>query len=352
MAYFATGYAFGSEPAWERIQRSLPQFHLRGYKHKERELWMLDAWQTRFAAPHEPFGDGPPSPHDFAVKAQPVPEAVALFDRIEEALGEWWGSRVYGADWLLVPWSVASAAGVPTFAFIADDESYDFAALVAEGAFVRVGCRVGLLDVVLDGESFRIVPYSDEDDEPLAPELLDKLASLPGVRLSKPAAPFDSAFYSQPAGLWPAEWGDGEKLLGLGTWDPLLNFEQTFALVYQANPPALPAPPAKPAKPTPEPSNDIGLVLTLAAVLWPIGIFLACGFLLRSERRKALVTGILAAAGLLIAIGLEQLERHLPPALVANNATVLAYLIAAAGAALGLRAWMKRLRWTRGPRRR
>jgi hypothetical protein len=75
-------------------------------------------------------------------------------------------------------------------------------------------------------------------------------------------------------------------------------------------------------------------------------VFLACAHLLKSRRRKALAVGLLAAVGLVLAIGLEALERALTPALGDDARTVAGatYAVIAVGAALGIRAWLKRVR--------
>jgi len=73
MGYFTTGHAFGPEPDWTGIQRCIPAFLLRGYKHKERELWMLDEWRTSVGGVHYSFNEEPIGPRYLASKAHENP---------------------------------------------------------------------------------------------------------------------------------------------------------------------------------------------------------------------------------------------------------------------------------------
>lgn len=351
MGYLATGYAFAREPDWVRIHREIPAFHVRGYKHKERELWLLDAWNTPIGDAHSPFHAEPIQRRDLHSRpARPVSETVIVFDRICDLLRES-GSVYYEPGWLSVPLSISLAARTSAFAFTADDEVFDFATHVDSGTFVRLGCRLEFLDLMLDHGTFRITPYeSEEDDEAPAPELLRRLASIPGVRVVKPVK-INGGFsiYQHPTDQWPTEWGNCKDLLGFGTFDPFDNFQQAFALTYQANPSSSSLPEqAKPGRATSGPPNDIGAVGAIAScVLWPIGIFLTCRYLLKSQRREALQTALVTAMGLVLMLVLDGIEGVMKRAgaLEHVNLAYGAYALVAACAAIAVRAWLKRQPW-------
>ena len=45
MGYFRNGFVFSVEPQHESIAIACPTCSLRGYKHKEGPLWLLDLWE-------------------------------------------------------------------------------------------------------------------------------------------------------------------------------------------------------------------------------------------------------------------------------------------------------------------
>src|SRR5688572_738827 len=152
MGYLSSGYAFSVEPDWERVRRLLPAFQVRGYKHKDRPLWMLDAWKT---APHVhehfPFTGQPIEFRDLEIEAAELDAPLAkTFERICDLVADA-EDLSYERAFLRVPLAIAAAAKAPTFAFTADDDTLDFAALVDSGSYVSMGCRMESLDIVLDG---------------------------------------------------------------------------------------------------------------------------------------------------------------------------------------------------------
>jgi hypothetical protein len=243
MGYFASGFAFGSAPNWQRLEELLTGFWVRGYRHKTATVLMLDAYRPRTdGREHFPFTAGPITAKDVAASEVPArPAVVQAFDAVGERLRESAGGD-YETHWLDVPLLIASAAGTPTFAFTADDEAFDRAAFVASGAIVRARCRLDVFDVCLEDDTVTVVPYAVEgDDYTAGDDLQGTFEHLPNVRVGKPKL-LEGGFriFDHPSTLWPKEWGDAGELLGFGTFDAFESFDEDFELVFESRPTAKP----------------------------------------------------------------------------------------------------------------
>ncbi len=348
MGYLASGYAFSVEPDWQRVRRLLPGFHVRGYKHRNRALWMLDAWKTIPGVnEHFPFTGAPIEFKDLKLEsAEPDVPLATTFEQIcdlVEASGQYLG---YERALLRVPLAVAAAAKAPTFVFAADDDTLDFAALVEGGSYVKAGCRMEVLDMVLDGGLLRVMPLESDadDDDGTMSELLRGLAKIENVSLGEPTrVDGGRRIYHHPTTVWPDEWGSAEELLGFGTFDPFDTFAEQFEPVFEANPPKNGPVGQRAGRvvPRPAPSRDLGVLAAIAACfLWPFGIGLAIYHALRNEGRKAGQAGILRAAGLVLMIGgLTPLQIGLGPAASRDYEDLIygGFAVVAAAVALGLR---------------
>jgi hypothetical protein len=357
MGYLASGYAFSVEPDWERVRRLLPKFHVRGYKHKDRPLWMLDAWQTT-PGEHYPFTGQPIEFKDLKIEgAKPDSPLATTFERICDLVAASDEYPSYERAFLRVPLAIAAAAKAPTFAFTADDDTLDFAALVDSGSYVSLGCRMESLDMVLDDGVLRVMPFrsdEDEDDDGPASELLRGLARLENVRVGETRTVEGGwLIYHHPTAVWPDEWGNVEELLGFGTFDPFETFAEQFAPVFEANlpksPPRAPAantPRVAQAAPRPAPTRDLGMLAAiLACFLWPVGLGLVVYHAVRNEGRKAGQAGILCGAGLALMIfGLAPLQIGLGAEASREHEDLiyLSFAVVAAAVAIGLRSWLMR----------
>jgi hypothetical protein len=316
---------------------------------------MLDAWKSiRGVDEHYPFTGEPIRFKDLAIEgAEPDSALATTFERICDLVAAEYPP--YERAFLRVPLAIAAAAAAPTFAFTADDDTLDFAALIESGSYVRMGCRMEELDLVLDDGVLRVTPLdSDEHDDGRRPELERGLARLENVRVGElTTAAGGNLIYYHPSTVWPAEWGNAEELLGFGTFDPFETFAEQFAPVFEANlPKSAPRAPAadKPrveqAAPPATPTRDLGMVAAIAACfLWPVGIGLVIYHAARNESRKVAQAGILCAAGIVLMIGgLAPIEIGLGPARAQEYRDLIftGFAGVAAVVAIGLRAWLMR----------
>jgi len=353
MGYLASGYAFSAEPDWERVRRLLPAHHVRGYKHKERPLWMLDAWKSIRGVPeHYPFTGEPIRFQDLEIEGAERDSALATtFERICDLVAY----PPYERAFLRVPLAIAATANAPTFAFTADDDTLDFAALIDADSYVRIGCRMEDLDLVLDDGVLRVMPLdSGEHDDGSMSELLLDLARIENVRIGEPTTVGgeSSLIYYHPSTVWPREWGNAEELLGFGTFDPFETFTEQFAPVFEANLPKS-APPA-PAANTPRveqaaarttSTRDLGMLAAIAACfLWPVGIGLAIYHLAKNEGRKASQAAILCGAGFVLIVALAPIQIGLGPAASQEYSDLIytGFAVVAAAVAIALRSWLMR----------
>lgn len=350
MGYLGSGYAFCAEPDWERVRRLLPSFHVRGYRHKDRPLWMLDAWKSiRGVDEHYPFTGEPIRFEDLEIEgAKPDSALATTFERICDLLASEYPP--YERPFLRVPIAIAAAANAPTFAFTADDDTLDFAALIVSGSYVRLGCRMEALDLVLDNGVLRVMPLESDDGGPMS-ELLRRLARIENVRVDEPttAVGENRLIYYHPSTVWPSEWGNAEELLGFGTFDPFETFAEQFTPVFEGNPPksapAATTPRVEQVAPRPAATRDLGVLAAIAACfLWPVGIGLVLYHAAKNERRKAAQAAILCGAGVVLIVGLAPIQIGLGPAASQEYSDLIytGFAVVAAAVAIALRSWLMR----------
>ena len=355
MGYLSSGYAFSAEPDWERVRRLLPAYRVRGYKHKDRSLWMLDAWKSiPGVSEHYPFTGEPIQFQDLELEgAEPASPLATTFERICDLVASPYPP--YERAFLRVPLAIAAAANAPTFAFTADDDTLDFAALIDAGSYVRMGCRMEGLDLVLDDGALCVMALDrGEHDDESTPGLLHRLARVANVRIGEPTADAGetSLIYYHPSAVWPSEWGNAEELLGFGTFDPFETFAEQFALVFEANPPTK-APPERGVTtprveqhaPRPTPTRDLGMLAAIAACfLWPVGIVLAIYHLAKNEGRKAAQAAILCGTGIVLMVALAPIQISLGAAASQEYSDLIytGFAVVAAVVAIALRSWLMR----------
>jgi hypothetical protein len=318
---------------------------------------MLDAWKTiRGVDEHFPFTGQPIEFKDLAIeRAEPDSPLATTFERICDIVAASGEYLPYERALLRVPLAIAAAAKAPTFAFTADDDTLDFAALVESGSYVSMGCRMERLDLVLDGGALRVTPLdSDEDDDGAMSELLRGLARIEDVRVAEPTTVDGGRLiYHYPSAMWPGEWGNAEELLGFGTFDPFERFAEQFAPVFGANLPK--GAPRAPAAKTPRvehaarshaPPRDLGVPAAIAAcALWPVGIGLLIYHAARNESRKVTQAAILSSAGVGLMIGgLAPIQIGLGAAASRDYGDLIyvGFFLVAAAVAIGLRSWLMR----------
>lgn len=236
MGYLSSGFAFDGIPDWGAVHSVFESFSIRGYKHKECGVCLLDVWKSKKNHPSRYPFTTQPIPAESIPHPMPTSRITAAFDEICSILSAV-ETVEYQPDWLCIPLLLSSAIDRPTFAFTADDDLVDYGALASPTALVRMGCQIGMFDIVLENGIFSVTPFASEEQEETVEyddELFAALASIEEVRVL-PARAISGGLqiYRHPSDMWPSEWGDVEKLLGFGTFDPLLDLDNDFEVVYE-----------------------------------------------------------------------------------------------------------------------
>ena len=238
MGYFSNGFVFTTLPDFEGVGNAIPNRWARGYKHNQNSIWLLDLWRSlekpqRRREPFcEPAGDG--FQMDLAVIDGATREFLDIFERLLRAVSLRDSSLAFSSTYLAL--AVAAAARCPTFFFAADDEETDMGCNAIPGSLISFGCRLDRLCVEYNGEKVSATPlnYDEDDDEDGMRELIAAANTVPGLSVQKPRTIEGGQIsYEHPVAQWPEVAGDPTEILGLGTWDPLLNIEQDFRVVYE-----------------------------------------------------------------------------------------------------------------------
>lgn len=112
---------------------------------------------------------------------------------------------------------------MPILSIVSDDDSIDFACIVANGKLMRINCRCEDLQIRYSGGQLRIqplVPESAEDEDCLTDlELLKSL--LPDVPIEERTTPWNAELHALASEEWKLFTGGvDQEMLGLGTFDP------------------------------------------------------------------------------------------------------------------------------------
>lgn len=237
MGYFANGFVFTDQPDFEAASKVVPGRLARGYKHNQHPIWLLDMWKPRgkLQLRRSPFCD--PAADGFHTdSALDVPTRAFLtaLEALREAIEL--GSREPEVSGIHLALGVAAAARCPAFFFAANDEETDMACNAVSGSLVSFGCRLDRLSVQYISGQTTITPlnYLEDGDEEGLQDLIGAAKTVAGISvLASRDIEDGQVLYENPVGHWPKAAGNPADILGLGTWDPLLNVEKDFAVVFE-----------------------------------------------------------------------------------------------------------------------
>jgi hypothetical protein len=238
MGYFANGFVFTSEPDFASASRVVPGRFVRGYKHNRQPIWLLDIWKPRgkLQVRRSPFCD--PAAEAFRTDLTrvdaPTNAFLAALERLRQAIGHRGdGPEVSGVHLAL---AVADATACPSYFFAADDEETDMGCNAVSTSLVSFGCRLDRLSIRYTSGQTTVIPlnYLEDGDEEGLQELIAAASNVPGVSLQAPRdIEGGQVLYENPVDQWPKTAGNPAEILGLGTWDPLLNIDEDFTVVFE-----------------------------------------------------------------------------------------------------------------------
>jgi hypothetical protein len=238
MGYFANGFVFTSEPKFKAISTTVPGRFVRGYKHNVQSIWLLDIWKPRgkLLLRNSPFCDQAADGFrtDTGTVDGPTTTFLKSFQRLNNALGNPNPGRE--ASYIHSALSVTAAASCPTFFWAADDDEIDMGCRTVPGSLVSFGCRLDRLSIRYnDGHATATPMHSVEDhDDDVFEEMIANAKSVPGLTLRQTReVKGGRTLYENPIEFWPKEAGNPAEILGLGTWDPLMNLEADFSVVFE-----------------------------------------------------------------------------------------------------------------------
>jgi hypothetical protein len=238
VGYFANGFVFTAEPDFAAVSAAICGRFVRGYKHNRQPVWLLDLWEPRGwrSTRHHPFQDA--AADGFRAKLTAVDadtrEFLATFQRLRVAVGHRNGEPEQGNVHLAL--AVAAAARRPTFFFAADDQETDMGCRALPGSLASFGCQLDRLAVEYSAGRTTATPlnFLEDDDEGGLRDVIARASLVAGMSvLPRRDIEGGQRLYENPVAQWPREAGDPVEMLGLGTWDPLLNVERDFAVVFE-----------------------------------------------------------------------------------------------------------------------
>lgn len=238
MGYFGNGFVFTSKPDFEAATKVVPDRLARGYKHIHHPVWLLDFWKPRgkLQVRRAPFCD--PAADGFRTDLSGIDAATRAFLTVLEGLEPATGCRNTGPEISCVHLALAisGATQCPTFFFAADDDETDIGCNAVWGSLVSFGCRLDRLSVDYIAGQTTVTPlnYLEDVGEEDLQELILAVKSVAGISvLEQRDIENGQVLYENPVGQWPKAAGNPTEILGIGTWEPLLNLENDFAVVFE-----------------------------------------------------------------------------------------------------------------------
>lgn len=238
MGYFGSATVLTSEPDWQRLD-SLTDLHsLRGYKHNEKSLWLIETGYCQGNPPENAFTDYP----ECRPKVTPGTVHASLFDAKKTILDlmKSIGEPFHGFDKHLfdVPLRLSAALGQDLFFFAADDESTDFACRLNPAGIASFTAKSYYCLYQFESGKHKVKLVTEEEE----PGKTDHLENCKAIILRKhPKAQVEiseytedfSDLYSCAVKHWPEAAGDPEQTLMIGTWDPFTNVPDDYTIVYE-----------------------------------------------------------------------------------------------------------------------
>lgn len=236
MGYFGAGVVLVENPDWMKLESLPANIGWAGYEYAHGKVWILDFWHSASKRKHYPLTG---SSESSLVDPLPGDRATDSFDRIAATLKGL--DFTYGNRWLRFALNTAKLLGQPTFLWGADDENLDFACHADPSGVLRIACRFDPFELRYSDGLWQVTPRIDSEDPdgPWSDVHRSRLGEIADLQITEPhIIEGGDTFYEFPVSEWPKSAGDPEEVLSLGTWDPYLNWEEDFSMVYERTTPA------------------------------------------------------------------------------------------------------------------
>lgn len=231
MGWGSIGIVFDNEPSWDCLEALGPDVSLRGYRHKNRRLWLLEAWQPERANEHFAFQSFWPERFKLS-EAVTLPEGCAGFLGKMRAISDI--VKTFSPNVLAYGMAVATLTGKRTYLWGADDDDFNLAMVVDGGDVSAFGAEGGMMNITWDAGKVCIQCTSDPENPEYGPaeQQLEALEGLSYTDVIREPIPCSGELYGWPVRIWPPEWGNPEEVLGLGTWDYVEVWDRELEVCY------------------------------------------------------------------------------------------------------------------------
>jgi hypothetical protein len=240
MGYFANALVFNSPPDFDAIVKINPGRFARGYKHKSKTFWLLDFWLPRGTIRRRvgPFCDPAFARGIFCDSSfeseplYPINILLSLLQAVDVSLD---------VDLEYIHFAIAASRATKNkvFCFAADDNDLDVGVNASNGDLLSFGLRRDCISFVFANNRCTFTPINlfDEDNQEEFHHTLEKLKTMGNAEISEIRDGMEGQqLFEHPVGQWQFENGTAEEILGLGTWDPLINLDDDFEIVFEFEP--------------------------------------------------------------------------------------------------------------------
>lgn len=239
MGYFVNALVFDTPPDFNAIVKINPGRFACGYKHKSKPFWLLDFWLPRGTIRRRvgPFCDPAFARGQFfesfpSEPLHPMNRLLSLFEAVDI-------DPDVELEYIHFAVAVSRATKNDVHCFAADDNELDVGVNAANGNLVSFGVRRDCISFVYENDQCTVTPINlfDEENEEEFVRTVGKLKSLGVTEFADVRDNMDGQqLFEHPVGQWPFDNGTAEEILGLGTWDPLINLDNDFEIIFEFEP--------------------------------------------------------------------------------------------------------------------
>ena len=217
MGHLISAHIARDKPDANRLAKLPSSIGYRVYFHQSAHVYVIDAFRASRPTDY---------PFQTPVPAADIPlEFPAELNDLESVQGYLSKRKLansFKTTYINFGLLLSSLLSTPILSIISDDDEWDFACFVDEGALQRLNCRCGDLLVTYERGETRIqplIPPYETDDEFLT-NLDDLRTAIPHITVDDRNVTWDTQLHAISIQEWRRFSGTDTLILGLGSFDP------------------------------------------------------------------------------------------------------------------------------------
>jgi hypothetical protein len=217
MGYLISANIARDKPDAGRLAELPSSIGHRVYYHRSANFYVVDAFRASRSADY-PFQTPVPAadiPLDLPAELNELESVYGYLNKLQLA-------NSFKKSYINFGLLLSRLLGTEILSIISDDDEWDFACTVGDGALSRLKCRCGDLLITFEDGTTQIQPLVPEfeDEDEFLTNLDDLRSAIPNIAVADRDVPWDTQLHAIAIQEWRRFSNTDTPILGLGSFDP------------------------------------------------------------------------------------------------------------------------------------